>query len=193
MHALNGILVRPARPSDWQGVAYVHEQSWGSSLSPLLPPGVLEYLAQGRRHQDIAALLQHPGQHQHMLVAECSRTVAGFVWFGAEPHELPPYQAQIHSLHVAPEFQRARIGTCLLRAAVRELCRTGIASLMLWVLKENRPARSFYERCGGVLLPIERPFVFRGVRYPSYRLLAYGWDGLPGQCLGPVSGDQGTR
>ena len=53
------------------------------------------------------------------------------------------------TFHVRPQCQRRGVGTALL-AAVAAWCRANYAGcgLYLWVLEQNRPAQSFYERLG---------------------------------------------
>jgi ribosomal protein S18 acetylase RimI-like enzyme len=184
MGQLDGLVVRPATPDDAADLGRIHEQAWTEGLGPLLPPEVLRRLGGGGRRRAIEALARDPGAGHRVLVAEAGGEVVGFAWFGRRPHELPPFEGQLHSLYVRQDCQRAGAGGRLLREAMRALLRDGVGSLMLWVLTANGPARRFYERCGGRLLPAERPFEFAGFRYPSYPMAAYGWEPLAGPLLG---------
>jgi ribosomal protein S18 acetylase RimI-like enzyme len=62
----------------------------------------------------------------------------------------------------------------LVDAVMRELSKRGFSSMLLWVLKDNLPARKFYEALGGIYLR-EKP-----IEIGSQRLIevAYGWKNL---------------
>jgi ribosomal protein S18 acetylase RimI-like enzyme len=56
--------------------------------------------------------------------------------------------AELHSLFVDPERWRTGIGSALLSAAVRHMRERGQSWARLWVMRENKGARLFYERHG---------------------------------------------
>ena len=61
-----------------------------------------------------------------------------------------------------------------IRESVRELAAHGMTSLLIWVLRENRIGRSFYERLGGVPRrekPVDMPGIPEG-----HVEIAYCWD-----------------
>jgi ribosomal protein S18 acetylase RimI-like enzyme len=55
---------------------------------------------------------------------------------------------EIVSLYIHPDFFREGYGQKLLRTALVELEESGYQKYYLWVLKENLPARKFYEKNG---------------------------------------------
>ena len=57
--------------------------------------------------------------------------------------------AEVETLYVQRTAQRVGVGRSLLTACARVLRAEGAASLMLFVLTRNEPARRFYERLGG--------------------------------------------
>jgi ribosomal protein S18 acetylase RimI-like enzyme len=57
--------------------------------------------------------------------------------------------AEVFTLYVLREAQRAGVGRALLKSTARVLRAEGAKSLMLFVLTRNEPARRFYERLGG--------------------------------------------
>jgi ribosomal protein S18 acetylase RimI-like enzyme len=50
---------------------------------------------------------------------------------------------------VLPSHQGHGHGSALMRAGARELIARGWNGMVIWVLRENRPSRDFYERMGG--------------------------------------------
>jgi ribosomal protein S18 acetylase RimI-like enzyme len=71
-----------------------------------------------------------------------------------------------------------------MQAMARFLISRGISAASLWVMRDNRAARRFYEAIGGRLVA-EKSDKRRGVRIAE---VAYGWDDL-----GPLSGDGAAR
>lgn len=76
-------------------------------------------------------LLTRQGQ---VRVARVRGRVAGFII---------REESRIHALYVAPRWRRRGIGRALLTEA-----KGAVATLELWVLVANAPARAFYERQG---------------------------------------------
>jgi GNAT superfamily N-acetyltransferase len=54
----------------------------------------------------------------------------------------------IYLLYVLPEYWGRGVGTALMRAAIDELRDLGMRDAALWVLRDNQPARRFYESLG---------------------------------------------
>lgn len=59
-------------------------------------------------------------------------------------------ETEICEFYVEPFFKRSGIGGELMRALVEEAKAEGKKRIFLWVIKENLPARSFYEKNGFV-------------------------------------------
>lgn len=59
-------------------------------------------------------------------------------------------ETEICELYVEPFFKRIGIGNELMNTLVKEAGKEGKKRIFLWVIKENLPARSFYEKNGFV-------------------------------------------
>ena len=59
------------------------------------------------------------------------------------------YQKEIRAMYVDPDSQRLGIGTLLFDRILSELKQQHTESLMLWCIKANEAACSFYEKHGG--------------------------------------------
>jgi len=59
-------------------------------------------------------------------------------------------ETEICEFYVEPVFKRSGIGSVLMSALVEEAKAEGKKRIFLWVIKENVPARSFYEKNGFV-------------------------------------------
>lgn len=62
---------------------------------------------------------------------------------------VPKYGAEIYALYVHPDYWRQGIATSLFQAACIHLSEMKLNSLLLWVLKKNKRAISFYETFKG--------------------------------------------
>jgi ribosomal protein S18 acetylase RimI-like enzyme len=55
---------------------------------------------------------------------------------------------EISALYLHPDYWRKNLGTKIYLAALDELSNLGYKKVLLWVLADNAPARSFYETLG---------------------------------------------
>lgn len=78
------------------------------------------------------------------MVAEIERQLVGY----ASSLERTFDAAELTSLYVLPAYQGRGIGSALLRHELAALAVRGIEFLLASVLRENHPARRFYERHG---------------------------------------------
>lgn len=143
--------IRHATPSDLQGIAAIHVESWKDSYSDVLPA---EFLAE-QMDRDLA---QHWSEIQIqnediVLVAE-EDSLVGFVAVWCRPI---PF---IDNLHVRPSHRSKKLGFALIKAAAKELINKGHKTAYLWVFERNEKAIRFYERLGGVQKEQARKTVF---------------------------------
>jgi len=140
----------PAGPSDAAGLAQVHVQSWRETYPGILPHGFLERMSaplHARRWR--MRLMQ---LNEVVLVAETPEGLVGFCsgdW--SRGQGLEPREAEVHTLYVLKSAQGQGLGRRLLTGAVRALAARGATSLTIGVLRDNLPARVFYEHLGGSL------------------------------------------
>lgn len=62
--------------------------------------------------------------------------------------DTPPDECYLEYMWVRPGFRRHGVATDLIRNVLRRLLNRGFATIWLWVLDGNEPARRFYEKCG---------------------------------------------
>jgi RimJ/RimL family protein N-acetyltransferase len=60
----------------------------------------------------------------------------------------PPGECYLEYMWVCPPFRRCGVATDLIKAVLRRLLNQGFATIWLWVLDGNEPARRLYEKCG---------------------------------------------
>lgn len=58
---------------------------------------------------------------------------------------------------VSPEFRRSGVASSLIRTVFGRLCSSGIATVSLWILDDNKPAKRLYEQFGFVSTNEKQP------------------------------------
>ncbi|HLH68025.1 MAG TPA: GNAT family N-acetyltransferase [Candidatus Dormibacteraeota bacterium] len=149
---------RLAQVDDADAIARVHVESWQTTYPGLMPDRFLasmrvdEYAERWRR-----MLSGCPADRPTFVVEEEGRIV-GFASGGRE-REDGSRRGELYAIYLLREVQRRGYGRALIRAVARALREQGLSSLIVWVLRDNFPARAFYEHLGGVYVG-ERPLDF---------------------------------
>ena len=179
------VLVRFASPADAEGVAAVRRSSWPAAYSGLIPPAVIDrVVGESDAARERAGFAARPWRR--LLVAETQPapdpgpaaapppTVIGYASYGPErtlaglprparrdpgPASGRPSRAELYTLYVAPDWWSTGTGRALMDRVLAEVRAESYPGIILWVLKENRRARRFYERAG---------FVRQGSEHPSF-------------------------
>jgi GNAT superfamily N-acetyltransferase len=142
------IVVRRATPEDAASLAAVEVLSWQAAYRGLMPDAFLDGLSQAQLtavwHHN---LLKHgPYGRKRVLVAAKDASVIGFVRVG--PLSDHGEVGLVYLLYVLPAHWGRGVGKLLMRAALDELHDLGMREAILWVLRDNRRARAFYESLG---------------------------------------------
>jgi GNAT superfamily N-acetyltransferase len=166
-----------AFPPDAPDLARMHVESWRETYPGLVPEAMLASLSVAARTAAWAAILAEPARATGVFVAELGGRIVGFGSCGPQrAHGLRArgYDGEISALYVLRAFQRRAVGVRLLFRMAFQLEVIGFEAASLWVLRDNAPARRFYERCGG-----ERVAEREEVRPQGVLLeVAYGWSAL---------------
>jgi len=168
--------IRPARLEDAPGIAKVHVDSWRSSYKGLIDDEFLAALSYERRTEVWSQNIADLQNGRFLYIAETRPgEIVGFVSAGPETEGDLDYQGELYAIYLLQQVQGQGLGRKLVDMAMRKLGERGFSSMLLWVLKDNLPARKFYEAVGGEY-PRERPIkIGRQVLIE----VAYGWKNLP--------------
>ena len=112
-----------------------------------------------------------------VFVAEDQGAIIGFGACGAQRDDVlqeQGFDGEIGAIYVLRSHQRLGVGAALMGMLARRLREQGRRAANLWVLRENAPARTFYERLGGTLAG-ERMDEVHGATVVE---VAYGWSDL---------------
>jgi ribosomal protein S18 acetylase RimI-like enzyme len=165
-------LVRPAEVSDAAAIARVHVATWRSTYRGLLPEEFLTSLdvrGYTDRWRRIVA-----DSTSRVYVAENAQGVIGFASGGRERAGEGAYSGELYAIYILEEAQGRGHGRRLVQAVVNGLRDLELPDMIVWVLRENAPARRFYERLGGVYVR-EQPITIGSAQLQE---VSYGWKRL---------------
>ena len=154
---------------DARAIARVHVASWRTTYRGLLT-------------EEFLAALSEPGYTERwervirdgaslVFVAEDGSDVVGFASGGRERAGETGYAGELYAIYLVDSAQRRGFGRGLFRAVVDGLGDMKLANLIVWVLRDNQPARRFYERLGGVYVR-SQPIT---IGPSTLEEVSYGW------------------
>ncbi len=157
--------IRPATLADIHGIDRVHVDTWRAAYAGIIPAEHLAALSYEQRAERWRDNLCRQDDGRFTLVAEDGDQVVGFASAGPARTAWPQYDGELYALYVLPTHQRRSIGRDLVRATAGQLAANGCTALIVWVLRDNRRARAFYEALGGTIL----------IGGAELSEVAYGW------------------
>ncbi|MBB3017577.1 ribosomal protein S18 acetylase RimI-like enzyme [Microvirga lupini] len=159
------IRIRDGRETDVAGIARAHVQGWRESYKGFLTPAALAGLSVEERVQLWQRALAEQEPRAKLLVAETrDGEIVGFIRGGpirGENADGLGTETEIFAIYLLDKVKRQGIGRRLMTGVFDHLAAHGVRSVGLWVLKDNHPARRFYETLGGTTGP-EQSFDVRG-------------------------------
>lgn len=166
------IAVRDAVPADAAAIARVHVDTWRTAYAGILPDAFLAGLAYAASESNWSQAFTANRPDTCMVVAETAAgEVVGFAFGAPEREGNPVYRGEVFAIYVLAAYQRKGVGQRLLAGAARRLRAAGMASMLLWVLRDNHAARRFYAALGGEFVA-EKAITIGGTDLME---VAYGW------------------
>ena len=162
-------MIRPATLGDATAIARVHVASWQSTYRGMLPDEFLASLSETGYAERWKRVIGEGTSK--VYVAEVGGEVVGFASGGRERAGEKGYAGELYAIYVIDANQRRGFGRELVRATVAGLREVGLDDMIIWVLRDNQPARSFYERLGGVYVR-GQPITIGSVTLEE---VSYGW------------------
>ncbi|WP_189712113.1 GNAT family N-acetyltransferase [Streptomyces phaeofaciens] len=167
--------------ADCDRVAEIRIRGWQRAYRGLMPQPYLDALSVAEDAERRRALFGRADGGVVNLVAVGAprgpsrhRGNAGAVigWAALGPYrdgEIRTGDAELYAIYVDAGHLGTGVGRALLQESVRLAGARGQSRLYLWVLKENAPARRFYERAGFRADGAEEPFEVDGAVVPEVR------------------------
>jgi N-acetylglutamate synthase-like GNAT family acetyltransferase len=166
------VKIRPAVIGDAEQISELFMKVWHTSLKDIVPDGFVDQFEHEKQKQKYAQRAVDP--KWILLVAESGGSIVGMI--GATDNNSEPlcYQKQIRAMYIATDVQRQSIGTQLLDRILVELMKQQVSNVMLWCIKANHAACSFYEKRNGQRIENVDP----PDEYSSMPHVIYAWEFL---------------
>jgi len=162
------VTIRAGSAADAAQIAAVQREGWFAAYEGIIPAGFIDTVTtpdDGARVRQ--AFRTRPWQRMLVAVAAdqegpepAAPGVVGYASFGPETDFTAPWPpprttdgeegrvAELYALYVRPAWWSTGIGRALMERVLSRTSDAGYLSITLWVLRENRRARRFYERAG---------------------------------------------
>ncbi|MEU6020427.1 GNAT family N-acetyltransferase [Micromonospora sp. NPDC047134] len=163
------VTLRAATADDIAAVGRLHQRSRVAAYSSILPPEALTDPTPEAMADYWTLRWSYERTDHRMTVAERKGTLVGFSYLGPDD-EGDPDTGLLNALHLEPAERGRGIGRALMIDALAAMGRHGWRRAVLWVLRDNAPARRFYERGGWQRTGLERDDMIGNV---SVRQLRY--------------------
>ena len=146
MESSSPLTLRPAVVSDSLAVATVHLAAWRAAYRGIVPDSYLDGLYEETRASRYT--FDRTGHDDPLTwIALEGDDIVGFVSVGPARDD-ERRRGEIYALYVEPSSWRSGVGSVLITHAEKHLAARGFDEALLWVLKDNHRARSFYEARG---------------------------------------------
>lgn len=142
------VKIRDIRKEDLMAVAEITIDGWRTAYKGIIDDDFLNNLSVEENYQ---RKLKNYTEND-FIVAELNNEIVGFCRYIANNYCLDRYpnvDCELCAIYVKTENKRNGIGKELVNYVIRELKKQGRSQMILWCLKDNYPARAFYEEMGG--------------------------------------------
>ncbi|MCH9807146.1 MAG: GNAT family N-acetyltransferase [Alphaproteobacteria bacterium] len=139
------LTVRSATTSDASALVDIFQASWRSAYTGIIPHRSLTATLDRRNQRWWTSALRNSESY---LILEFRGQPAGYANFG-NARKSGYYEGEIFELYLAPLYQGLGFGEHLFEACRANLDELSKRGLIVWVLKDNHPAREFYAHRGG--------------------------------------------
>jgi len=152
--AVAEIGIRRARAGDAAAIAAVHVAAWRQTYTGLVPARMLSAFSVEERTRRWHRILTAPDPSLESVVfvaVQPDQSVAGFGSCGRQPAAAllaDGFAGEFSALYVLAAHQRQGLGRRLMALMAQDLLAREMRGAALWVLRDNEPARRFYEALG---------------------------------------------
>ncbi|HEY8862661.1 MAG TPA: GNAT family N-acetyltransferase [Candidatus Dormibacteraeota bacterium] len=165
-------MVRPAALEDAEAIARVNVATWRSAYRDLLPADFLAALNEANYAERWTRVIGEGTSR--VFVVEEPGGIVGFASGGRERAGEHGFEGELYAIYVLDSAERRGHGRELVRAVAGALREMKLPDMIVWVLRDNAPARRFYERLGGVYVRTQ-PIT---VGTATLEEVSYGWRDL---------------
>ncbi len=167
--------IRRAELEDIRDISRIHALSWKSAYKGIVPQPYLDGLKEDFWVSGFSTWIKEDVLTARLIFDNGSPV--GCIAYGKSRDESLPDWGEIISLYLLPEYFGKGYGRSLILSALEDLKQSGYENICLWVLKNNRRAREFYEKIGFKCGSDEYIFEIMGEKLTDVRCV-YGFENV---------------
>lgn len=157
----------------------LHVASWYEAYTGIMPDEMLAVSSVETRTEMWRKIIANREAFgcAGVFIAEDNSHLIGFGSCGRQRDQAPATAelgGEIMALYVLRSHQKRGVGSAIMAAMAECLSDQGYETASLWVLRDNAPARAFYESLGGTIIGEKMDERFGGLLVE----IAYGWSDL---------------
>lgn len=141
--------IRYATSHDAKALGEIHAKSWKKAYRGIVPDHILDNISAEKRQKYFEKVIREGSEANALIFME--DTAVGFICIGKcrdEDKKELDHCGEVWGLYILPEFWNRGFGSKIMNWGINELTSQGYTTISLWVLKDNRNARIFYEKYG---------------------------------------------
>lgn len=141
------VSIRRAHLGDEAILARIQTESWRAAFAGILDPDTLQSRTEfGRvKAMYLRTLQQQLGRGYILFIGDRPHCIA---WWDAARDERLTGKAEIICIHSLPDNWRRGYGSQMMDFLLSDIRGAGYREAVLWVFRDNLPARAFYEAKG---------------------------------------------
>lgn len=163
--------IRKAALEDVEAISRIYALSWKKAYIGMIPQKYLDELQENFWVEVFQNWIKNFIFSIELLCKK--EEIIGCITYGKSREEQLSDWGEIPSVYLLPQYWGKRYGQLLLKKALSDLKEKGYSSVFLWVLKENKRARYFYEKNGFYWNKEELTFEIMGKKLTDYRYVYY--------------------
>jgi GNAT superfamily N-acetyltransferase len=140
--------IRKATLEDVGGIARAHTASWRTSYRGVLPDAVLDRIDVSQRAASWRKVIGNPAVLTLVAYDTSQQDIVGLCDAGVS-RGAHAYAGEVYRMYFVHHARRHGLGREMFELVTAWLRSRDLASMVIWVLETNHPARRFYEAMGG--------------------------------------------
>lgn len=138
---------RKAVPDDALAIASLLTLAWQKAYRGILSDSLLDGINADKRSEGVRSIIEENPNFKY-YVLETDGVIAGVSGLCASRDDDLPDTGEIVVFYIRPDLQKRGLGRAMMKEALAILKADGYARIALWTLRDNHPARAFYEKMG---------------------------------------------
>lgn len=148
---MENIIIRNIKKEDIPQVVDIQILGWQTAYKGIIDDSYLNSMNREERIE----LRNKDFDQGGFIVAESNNEIVGFSRYVNNNFfspKTPEVDCELTALYTKPNLKGCGIGTKMFQYVLNEFKKQNKTKMIIWCLKENYPARKFYEKMGGKII-----------------------------------------